>query len=278
MKKSILYILGIVLLQACTERIEFDLGEQGEAKVAIDALIDNFPSPDTVVIRKTTSFYEPAGNDVISDASVILSADGNTFTFTPIISMPGYYISPVGFIANPGSTYTLNIIADGQEYTATEKMPLVINPDTAYLVENPNIPFEPEDIDGGDRWYSVKVTFQEPVGIKNFYFIRYLINGKDRSKTLSSYASYVEDTFFSDEYLINADLGSLYIFPNDTVDFLFGSINEQGYEIWSALVEESEFRGGFFDGPPANIPSNWSNGGLGLFMPVSYSRKVVVAP
>jgi len=278
MKKSILYILGIVLLQACTERIEFDLGEQGEAKVAIDAIIDNLSTPDTVVIRKTTSFYEPAGNDIIADASVVLSGDGNSYTFTPIFSMPGYYVSPLGFIANPGSTYTLNILADGKEYIATERMPPVINPDTAYLEENTTIPFEPEDSDDGDRWYSVKVTFQEPIGVKNFYFIRYLINGKDRSTNLSSYASYVEDTFFSDEYLVNVDLGTLYLYPQDTVDFLFGSINEKGYDIWSALVEESEFRGGFFDGPPANIPSNWSNGGLGLFMPVSYSKKIVVAP
>ena len=278
MKKALLYIVGILCLQACTEPIEFDLDEQGEPKIAIDAIIDNLPGQDTVIIRKTSSFYEPLGKDLVTGASVALGSSSGLVNFTAVPNKPGYYVSPMDFQGVPGETYTISVLADGINYEATERMPLVVIPDTAFLEKNTTIPFEPENTDDGDRWYSFKVSFQEPVGIENYYYLRYIINGEDRSENLADYAGYVEDTFFSDQYLKNADLGTLYIFPNDTVDFYFGSINKTGYEIWSALVEEAEFRGGFFDGPPANIPSNWTNGALGLFMPIAYSTRKVIAP
>ena len=44
------------------------------------------------------------------------------------------------------------------------------------------------------------------------------------------------------------------------------SISRKYYDFLVAIALETEFNGDLFSGPPANIPSNISNGGLGFFI------------
>ncbi len=51
------------------------------------------------------------------------------------------------------------------------------------------------------------------------------------------------------------------------------SISKAYYEFLSALMVETIWRGSPWDGPPANIPGNVSNGGNGFFRASDVKRK-----
>lgn len=43
------------------------------------------------------------------------------------------------------------------------------------------------------------------------------------------------------------------------------SISKQKYDFYMAILLETDFSGAGFAGPPANVPTNLSNGALGFF-------------
>ena len=52
-------------------------------------------------------------------------------------------------------------------------------------------------------------------------------------------------------------------------------ISKEQYEHNTALMLETDWGGGPFSGPPANVPSNISNGALGFFSANAVSSKSV---
>jgi len=43
------------------------------------------------------------------------------------------------------------------------------------------------------------------------------------------------------------------------------NIGMEAWDVFWAVFNETEFNGGLFDAPPANVPTNVSNGAIGYF-------------
>jgi len=142
--------------------------------------------------------------------------------------------------------------------------------------------FEPEDEfgevnedDGPLDNHGVIAYFQEPSTPGDYYIFKMLINGE-------YFTGSIEDWFFTDDTAVNgsyigdAEFFTFYAESGDTITFEMFSMTEEIYDNLQATLLETAFRGGLFDGAPANVPSNVDNGAVGAFIVSDVERKSLV--
>ena len=269
--KHPIYILAafIVLLSACTKEINIEL-EEGDRKLVVDCWFTTDTTTQTVRLTQTSDYFSQEATPLVSGANVQIVGGGDIWDFTEI--EPGIYQSSAYAHARMGNEYTLNITYDGQNYTATDYCDTVpsLNDVELYLNQDPD----------GD-WYDILIWTTELAGYGNYYCWRVLKNGEYMKDTLS------EISFESDEYL--GDGLTFEAFPiewvwadqvqtGDTITLEQHNISKQTYDSFNAILTETAWKGGIFDAPPANIPSNISNGGLGVFLVSSVYKRDVIVP
>jgi len=67
-------------------------------------------------------------------------------------------------------------------------------------------------------------------------------------------------------YIADAEFWSFLALPGDVIRYEQLSVSKDIYENLNATLLETEWRGGLFDGAPANVPSNIDNGAVGAFI------------
>lgn len=120
MRKRILLIgLFAILFQiGCTEPFEIETIDFESVLVVESTITDEF-KPQIVKLSRTSSLENPEIL-IVDDANVnVAGSNGDTFSFY-WDSETGNYISEGSFNAQPGVSYTLNIItSDGKRYTSS---------------------------------------------------------------------------------------------------------------------------------------------------------------
>ena len=120
MRKRILLIgLFAILFQiGCTEPFEIETIDFESVVVVESTITDEF-KPQIVKLSRTSSLENPEIL-IVDDANVnVAGSNGDTFSFY-WDSETGNYISEGSFNAQPGVSYTLNIItSDGKRYTSS---------------------------------------------------------------------------------------------------------------------------------------------------------------
>lgn len=271
MKKHFLYLILVLASFSCTERIDLELAEQDTPVLIVDASITNLERPDSIILSYTSNYYQGGDPPFESNARVSISVNDSEYVFTPSIEKPGYYIRPSNFIPQINNLYTLNIDVDGQNYSAT-----------SFMFEVPAIDSigqrrldEDRTIGGGE--IELTISFQDPPGMRNYYLYRQSVNDTFYFENLLDYASIFDDFILQGQYAELIPYGLFEFEKGDTVELFAHSMDAETYEIYSSLLAESEFKGGFFDAPSSNVPSNLSNGAKGLFvMHDVKSRKIII--
>ena len=255
MKKILILILSSTMLFSCREVIEFDLNESEEQILVVEGTITNELKEHTVKLSLSGKFYGEVALGKVEGAVVSIS-DGTTI-FDLTEKEPGIYKTDVvqGIV---GNTYTLTIDYDGKTYTSEAKMKF--SPKIDALVIGPSI------IPGReDEWYSILIFTVEPKGLGDHYRWNVYINGVSQSDTLGDYQ------FSNDDFVDGDTLKPFLLQPNleavigDTIRVEQIAISKEAYDIYLASNLETVWRGGIFDAPPANVPSNISNGAIGLW-------------
>jgi hypothetical protein len=200
------------------------------------------------------------------------------------------YITTPDFYGIPGETYKLDVWVDFDEdgepehYASAVVMPEFIPLDSIYLgsmsVTHPL----------GPPWM-LFVAFQDPVG-PNYYGAGLHINQFNYSWTLAQYFinnfnSSVEDGryikfpvyYIEDELEFRNSDDKLPLKPGDTLTLALNNMSQGYYDFVKAAKQEIDGGGSpLFAGPPANVPSNISNGALGVFGAYTISRKQICLP
>lgn len=197
----------------------------------------------------------------------------------------GYYQTTTNLQGTPGQTYTLTIVYDGQTYKATATMPLNA-PELALKHEdNYKLPF---------------IYFDEPQDQENYYLFYYssFTNGSawpfHSRYEYESIPNNLRSTFYSlnlaydDTYLpskverldiYEGNNRQLFAEPSpfdpDSSVVEMHSVTREVYDLYQAIKKQQENDGGAFDGPPADLPTNLSNGALGFFRASAISRKTI---
>jgi len=252
MKKMKLYkgwglgLLIICLFSACEKVIELKL-DDAPAVVVIDGGVSDQNEIQRVKVSKTYSFTEPNKFNGLSGAKVVLAVDGaGAIVFNEV--SPGIYQS-VKFKGKSGSKYDLSVTVEGQTYNASSTMPARVPMDS--------LTFKSFTFFGETKNY-VAVNFRDPAGVANQY--RYILKFKGVvEKDVVS-----EDRFDDGSKVTNVIFYELNdLIKGDSVQVEIQCIDRNVYRYFYSLGQNTG--GGGPPVSPANPPSNFSNGALGVF-------------
>lgn len=172
--------------------------------------------------------------------------------------MPAHYKGEVG------QTYELKITHNDKAYTATATMNRVAPVDEVGYFYNS----EYEE-------YDILVYAQELAGEGDAYLFKTFKNGTLMADTLAN-TSFVEDEFVDGNYIDGVALGYGDFEVGDTITVESWSIADEAYDFFTAISLETAWRGGIFDTPPANTPTNMEGGALGFFNVSAVERNFTV--
>lgn len=252
----------LTLLSSCEDVITPEL-QNAEPRIVIEGSISDRSENHIVRVSKTIPFDAPNTFNGLKGAKVTLIGPSGASLILNEVS-DGIYRTP-RFSGIPGSTYKLEVLAEGKVYTASSTMPFPVYPDS--------VSFKKLSFFGNTRIYPT-VFYDDPPQVQNQYRYILKVNNKQQADIV------FEDRFndgntVSDVILYDAEDDEDELKPGDVVDIEMQSIDRNVFKYYYALAQ---IKGE--GGPPvapANPDSNFSNGALGIFSACTkYSIRVVL--
>lgn len=251
MRILILLLLSTVVLISCQKVIDIK-PSTGEEKVIIQGNLFT-DSIATVVVTKSTAFLSTTAPQSIATASVILSDNiGNTeiMVWNPTFSR--YESATLKGVVN--SVYTLNVTLDGKTYKSSSK---IIGLDPV-----DSISFRKVDAGGfREEGYYMDLYASIPTNIDKFYIFKGYADGVILDEPTE--INLVDNRLISSNSN-SFDAGYKYE-ANEVAKLEVYSLTEAAYKFYEAARLQLNNDGGFFSTPPANVPSMFDNGAIGLF-------------
>lgn len=242
-------LLCALLVFSCQKVIDIQ-PEKGEQKVIIQAYLYN-DSIAYVMITKSGDYLTNTPPPGISNAVVTLSdANGNSEVLT--WSTARNRFESVAMKGVIDETYILTVDLEGKSYSATSRL-LYLDP-LDYITVSEGMYF-------GTEGYFMELYGTIPTDVdKYFLFKGYsddsLLNG-------SNGIYYADNTMISG--VVNGYQPGISCVPNETAKIEIYSLTLPAYQFYEAANLQLNNDGGFFSTPPANVPSMFSNGAIGLF-------------
>jgi hypothetical protein len=273
MKNIILFIavLFSITMMSCTETIDFKVKNQDPILV-VDGLITNEQKAHQVKIIFSSDVFSDDAAAGVEGAEVTIS-DG---VITHILHDMGggIYLTDDTVKGVIGKSYQLSIVYDGEEYDAVSDLKPLNPIKCASMMKG--VDLDPNDLFIRNA-YLIFMDADEPAGLGDYYLYNFYKNDTLVTDTLG------DKIFYSDELVDGTSFRQLLIFFVDTNDVDINkdnltlemtSINKNYYDFLFAM-RTMDFRGSPFDGPPANVPTNLSNGAMGFFNAMAVEKAEV---
>jgi hypothetical protein len=248
----------------CVEQVDIENYIDGKQsnRLVVEGLITNEYKRHMVKLTQTgkvaTDQYLP-----VSGAEVAISDGSNIFPLYE--NTPGIYLtdSLQGVV---GGTYTLNIIAQGKMYLATDEMPahnpfnradgfaLTSNKPPSGYIQSPLIIFGSNE----PALLNIKIDNPQP-NDKYTQFTYYAFPGIHPDHLLPKF---VEATLSYDE--------------GTQITQTKYSLSDSHYEFLRAVLLETEYNGGVFGSVRADVPTNVGNQAVGFFAACAVIRRTGV--
>lgn len=254
MKRMFILLLFLGTLISCEEVVEIDLNTS-EPRLVIEAsinLLEDGSSNSTVKLTTTAPFFD-SQIPIVANATVTIT-DNNGAIYPFVYTSEGIYVNDL--IPVLGNTYDLEIIYEGETYTASEQLNTV-SP-LEFVEQRNDGGFTGEDIE-------LKAFFTDPIGLGDHYFFEGI-----------SERGIVLDTLF-DEFFDGNPIFGFYLVedlvPGDEVIFNLYGVDEQFYNFMFVLLQQSsEQSDGPFETQPATVRGNIINETNGDNFPLGYFR------
>ncbi|MES2893835.1 MAG: DUF4249 domain-containing protein [Bacteroidota bacterium] len=285
-------LLLLVLFASCEKDIDFDL-KNAEDVLVVDASIESGKAP-LVILTKSLSFYstlDPAllFNSFVRNAEVTISNGARTHKLKEFATpLPGgnviYAYSldssdlATAFVGAFNTNYTLNIKAEGKEYSAKTTIPALTKvPDSLWWKPAPFV----EDT----NQVIVMVRTTDPAGLGNY--VRYFTRTNNGPFLPGENSVFDDQVIDNSTYQIEVDPGinrnlpierdSIYFKRGDTVTLKLANIDKTTYTFWSTWEFAFQSIGNPF-AQPNKVLGNISNGALGAFYGYASAEKTLVIP
>ena len=167
-KITALSLMG--LLASCTDVVDVEV-QQGPTRLVIQASLDwekgTTGNEQLVKLSTSTEFFDTTNNTAVTGASVSITNDtsGAEFIFTD--QNNGEYTT-TEFVPVLNQSYTLNVVHDGETYTAQETLMPVT--DITDLYQDREDGFDDEELE-------LHVEFTDPANEENYYFFKFQREG-----------------------------------------------------------------------------------------------------
>jgi hypothetical protein len=261
-------IAAFFMLVSCEEIMNVDFAGNSAKNLVVDGAITTDTTQHLVTLSYTGDYFEIAPQDMATGAIVYISDGTDSIPLSEL--KPGVYATGSDVAGKVGKKYTLHVtLPDGREFTASDSLEACSKIDSIRQSENYN-----QYMAG--YGYDVLFYGHEPQPAGNHYMYDLEINNKMYTDTIT------EVNFASDEFVNGSFVRDYQVFrirEKDLTDLTakvtleMYSISKAYYEFLTALMVETVWRGSPWDGPPANIPGNVSNGGNGFFRASDVKRK-----
>jgi len=261
--KNTLYIFAIFVLIAissCQKVIDLKVTDT-EPKFVIEAKYDAVKEEVYVKLSKTVNVFSNEDFPVITGADVkIINESG---VATPLVDQAdGTYLLQ-NYTPEYNSTYTMEVVADGITYEASDYLPTVVPLDSLSAEFQPKSTFF-------DEGYLVYINLTDPVG-PNYYRVIRKVNGE--------YKRELGDQFMFDDEFSEGNFQKVPMFMEfyevgDTVQIELISYSKKTFVYFREL--RAIAGGAASSAAPANPTSAWSNDCLGHFSVFGYDTKSIV--
>jgi len=266
--KALKYIpFLLLLLSGCTKEIDLDLNNEEFQRLVVEAWLTDEEKAHEVKLTLTADYFNNEIPEVATGATVSITDGTQIFELNE--TEPGRYFTAENVKGEAGKTYTLNIEYDGKKYEATSILEAAPPIDLLETIEE-----EDEDEDDEYNEYTILLHTTEPEGKGDHYYWKsYPADiGDDLTRTFWEVA---EDEFVDGNLIGGAEILYVEARPGETFVFEQYRITEGAFDFFIAIQNETIYKGGLFDTPSANIPSNISNGAVGFFITAGVKKSEV---
>jgi len=249
---------------SCQKVINVDLNDS-DSRYVISGEITDAPGPYYVTISRSKNFDENNDFPMVEGAVTIIKdlTAGITDTLTEE-SAGRYRTNVINGIA--GHNYELNVVIDGENFTAASAMPLTaVSIDSLYARRS----------DFGTDDYFIVPIFTDPAGTGNNYLLRQYVNGKviKGSVPRSDEATDGQEVEFPLYYDTEEESGNPVVRNGDTIRVDILCIDKPVYEFYRTLEQTTDQD----SGTPANPVSNIKGGAIGVFNAATIRSKTAIA-
>jgi hypothetical protein len=290
----LLVILAIttVFLISCEKKIDFKLNNT-EQKLAVEATID-YGQPPVVRLMKSLDYFsqitpEILANSFVHNAQVFVSNGTLTHKLkeysVPVgngISLYYYSIDSsnlaTAFNGQLQHSYSLRIVTDGKEYTATTTIPAITKRiDSLWWKPSP----------GNDDTTEVIMMARvyDPPGFGDY--IQYFTKINQQPVFLAPVNSVFDDLFIDGTtYEVQVQPGinrtledqeTNFFHRGDTVEFKLSNIDKASFDFWRTWEFSYQAIGNPFSSP-TKVLGNISNNALGYFVGYASQYRSIIIP
>lgn len=270
-----LFLLMAISLLSCEKDVILDLADTEGAYMIVESHIVNDGKAQWVRLSWSSSYYEVSSGEPVSGASVHIADETSSFGFEEWFpdSLPGYYFNDKIAQLLSETDYTLNISHDNKEFNASSKLNPVPLIDSVTLKLNPfsDLGINPDTV------YDILAHFRDLPTEGNHYLFNLYVNDTLRTARPSDKALVSDENL--EEYVslavlsINVDE----VNPGDTLKLEIRSISKEMFDFYNVFFFQTDLSGNPFAGaPPANLPTNLSQGARGFFQVSLIHRKSVI--
>ena len=265
--KLIIFSLATMLLLACQDVIEIDLRD-ADRRYVIEGTVTQGVDSVLVRVSRTTSFFDTAAPEAITDAEVILTMPDGSAQMLSHVS-DGYY-KLQGIVATTSSLYRLTVNVAGETFSAEAFMPEPAVLDSLTYIPVANFFGPPPE---GPPKFNVFLNFQDPP-VSNFYRAVYARNGNLKND--------LSDLQIFDDAITNGNYITIPIFNQeyklgDTANVALLTMDASVYTFLETFTSAASADAGSpFSAAPDNPISNIEGGALGVFAAYARTEGVVV--
>jgi len=283
---------AVLFLSGCEKNINFDLKNAPDVLV-VDASIEN-SKPPIVILTKSFDFFSSINpsllvNSFVHDADVTISNGTLTHKLKeytiPLDSGYSYSYYSIdssnlsnAFLGAFNTSYSLNIISEGKEYTANTTIPILAKkPDSLW--------WKPAPFSDDTNNVILMVKATDPPGLGNY--VRYFTRKNSGNFYPGENSVFDDNVIDGSTYQLQVDPGidrnnkvdfdKNYFKRGDTITMKLCNIDKATYTFWSTWEFAQSSIGNPFS-QPNKVIGNISNGALGAFYGYAAFYKTLIVP
>lgn len=279
-------------LTACEKSVSFRLHEN-EPKIVVEATIEN-NQPPVVILSKSIGYFSTINptilqNTFIHNAEVFVSNGVlihklKEYTINFGNGYAGYYYSvdssnlASAFIGQLDHSYSLRIVADGQEYTAATTIPKITK-------RIDSLWWKPAPPGNDSDEVEVMVKATDPLGYGDF--IRYFTKRNDEPFYAGLNSVFDDQVIDGTTYNVQVERGwdrnvtsgdrSSFFLKGDTVTLKLSNIDKATFDFWRTMEYSYSSIGNPFSSP-SKVLSNISGQALGYFGGYGSQTRTLIIP
>ncbi|WP_438711352.1 DUF4249 family protein [Aquimarina muelleri] len=246
-------LILIVTFTSCQDVVDIEV-QTAPSRLVIEASLDwekgTLGNEQTIKLSTSKPYFDTTKNLGVIGASVKVTNDSNGDEFIFTDQNNGDYIT-TEFVPIINQSYTLEVIYNEENYTATETLMSVVD----------NVELSQSREDGSDdEALEIKTSFNDPEAEENFYLLKF----NERGDLFSTFINVKDEFINGNEVSIiyekedDKDSNTFVFEPGDVVDVEVLGISEAYYDFIGILIAQSEGVG-LFGTTPVSLKGNCVN-------------------